>query len=100
MTEREIVSSRMAQSPGAFMLERAAATLPALLQATLGLRFDPFTVTVHFERPRLPPFLEEVTLFNLAVGGGRVTVHLQRVGNEVALNVIERVGPIKVQLTS
>ena len=78
----------------------AAATLPSLLQATLGLRFDPFTVTVHFERPRLPPFLDEVTLYNLAVGGGQVTVHLQRVGTEVALNVIERIGPIKVQLTS
>ena len=78
----------------------AAATLPSLLQSTLGIRFDPFTVTVHFERPRLPPFLDEVTLYNLAVGGGRVTVHLQRVGNEVALNVTERVGPIKVVLTS
>ncbi len=78
----------------------AAATLPSLLQSTLGIRFDPFTVTVHFERPRLPPFLDEVTLYNLAVGGGRVTVHLQRVGTEVALNVIERVGPIKVVLTS
>ena len=78
----------------------AAATLPSLLQSTLGIRFDPFTVTVHFERPRLPPFLDEVTLFNLAVGGGRVTVHLKRVGNEVALNVSERVGPIKVVLTS
>ncbi len=78
----------------------AAATLPSLLQSTLGIRFDPFTVTVHFERPRLPPFLDEVTLYNLAVGSGRVTVHLQRVGNEVALNVTERVGPIKVVLTS
>ncbi len=78
----------------------AAATLPSLLQSTLGIRFDPFTVTVHFERPRLPPFLDEVTLYNLAVGGGQVTVHLQRVGTEVALNVIERVGPIKVVLTS
>ncbi len=78
----------------------AAATLPSLLQSTLGIRFDPFTVTVHFERPRLPPFLDEVTLYNLAVGSGRATVHLQRVGTEVALNVIERVGPIKVVLTS
>jgi len=78
----------------------AAATIPSLLQASLGLRFDPFTVTVHFERPRLPPFLDEVTLYNLSVGGSRVTVHLQRVGTEVALNVIERVGSIKVQLTS
>ncbi len=78
----------------------AAATVPSLMQASLGIRFDPFTVTVHFERPRLPPFLDEVTLYNLSVGGAKVTVHLQRVGTEVALNVIERDGPIKVQLTS
>ena len=78
----------------------AAATIPSLMQAALGIRFDPFTVTVHFERPRLPSFLDEVTLYNLSVGGAKVTVHLQRVGTEVALNVIERHGPIKVQLTS
>jgi glycogen debranching enzyme len=78
----------------------AAAAIPSLVQSTLGIRFDPFTVTVHFDRPRLPPFLDEMTLYNLAVGGGRVTVHLQRVGTEVALNVIERVGSIKVVLTS
>ncbi len=78
----------------------AAATLPSLLQSTLGIRFDPFTITVHFEQPRLPPFLDQMTLYNLTVGSGRVTVHLQRVGTEVALNVIERIGPIKVVLTS
>ena len=78
----------------------AAATIPSLIQSTLGLRFDPFEMTVHFERPRLPAFLDQVTLYNLSVGGGRVTVHLKRIGNEVALNVIERDGPIKVQLTT
>ncbi|MGI4745745.1 MAG: amylo-alpha-1,6-glucosidase [Janthinobacterium lividum] len=78
----------------------AAATIPSLIQSTLGLRFDPATATVHFERPQLPAFLDELTLFNLEVGGGRATVHLQRLGTEVALNVIERHGPIKVQLTS
>jgi len=78
----------------------AAATIPSLIQSTLGLRFEPDTSTVHFERPQLPAFLDELTLFNLEVGGGRATVHLQRLGTEVALNVIERHGPIKVQLTS
>ena len=78
----------------------AAATIPSLLQSTLGLRFDPSAVTVHFDRPRLPAFLDELTLYNLAVGGGRVTVHLVRSGREVAVNVIERHGAIKVQTTS
>jgi glycogen debranching enzyme len=78
----------------------AAATLPSLVQASLGVRFDPSEVAVHFDQPRLPPFLDELTLYNLAVGGGRATVHLRRVGNEVALNVIERTGAIRVVLTS
>ena len=78
----------------------AAATIPSLIQSALGISFDPATLTVHFERPRLPGFLDEITLYNLAVGGAKVTVHLQRVGGEVALNVIERRGSIKVQLTS
>ena len=78
----------------------AAATLPSLLQATLGLRFDPATTTVHFDTPRLPAFLQEMTLYNLSVGGARVSVHLQRVGGEVAVNVLEREGSIRVQITS
>ena len=78
----------------------AAATLPSLVQACLGLRFDPATVTVHFDTPRLPAFLDEMTLYNLAVGGGRVSVHLSRLGGEVAINVLEREGPIRVQITS
>ncbi|MCQ8242112.1 glycogen debranching N-terminal domain-containing protein [Rhizosaccharibacter radicis] len=78
----------------------AAATLPSLVQASLGLRFDPSGVAVHFDRPRLPAFLDELTLHNLSVGGARATVHLQRVDGEVALNVIDRSGPIQVVLTS
>ncbi len=78
----------------------AAATLPSLAQACLGLRFDPATVTVHFDTPRLPPFLDQLTLYNLSVGGGRVSVHVSRLGGEVAINVLEREGAIKVQITS
>ncbi len=78
----------------------AAATLPSLLQATLGLSFDPATATVHFDTPRLPAFLDEMTLYNLSVAGSRVSVHLSRVGGEVAINVLERSGAIRVQTTS
>ncbi len=78
----------------------AAATLPSLLQATLGLRFDPATAIVQFDTPRLPAFLQEMTLYNLSVSGGRMSVHLSRVGSEVAINVLEREGAIRVQTTS
>ncbi|GBQ79352.1 amylo-alpha-1,6-glucosidase [Gluconacetobacter johannae DSM 13595] len=78
----------------------AAATLPALVQSTLGLSFDPATVAVHFEHPRLPDFLDEMTLYNLEVGGDRVTVRLVRVGDEVAINVVERTETIRVQIAT
>ncbi|GBQ65825.1 amylo-alpha-1,6-glucosidase [Ameyamaea chiangmaiensis NBRC 103196] len=78
----------------------AAAALPALVQATLGLSFDPDTMTVHFRKPRLPPFLDSMTLYNLAVGGESVTVRLVRVDDEVAINVVERTALIRVQITS
>ena len=78
----------------------AATAIPALLQASLGLRFDPRTRTVHFEQPRLPAFLDEVTLYHLAVGGARVTVLLRRAGEEVTVAVRERHGDVRVTVTS
>lgn len=78
----------------------AAATLPALIQSTLGLTFDPAAVAVHFQRPRLPDFLERMTLYNLEVGGDKVTVRLVRVDDEVAINVVERTQSIQVQITN
>lgn len=78
----------------------AAATLPSLLQATLGLSFDPGTATVHFDTPRLPAFLQEMTLHNLSISGDRVSVHLARLDGDVAINVLAREGTIRVQTTS
>ncbi len=78
----------------------AATTLPALVQSTLGIRFEPAARTVHFDRPRLPPFIDEMTLHNLAIGEARVTVQLKRVGAEVAVTAVSRVGGLRVQTTS
>ncbi len=78
----------------------ATTTIPALVQACLGIRFEPHHRTVHFDRPRLPAFLEEMVLHNLQSGDGRGTVHLKRVGGEVAANVVCRAGGLRVQITS
>lgn len=78
----------------------AAAALPALLQASLGLSIEPETRTVVFSNPRLPLFLEEMVLHRLAIGPAHVTVHLRRIGEEVALNVVERQGEIHVVVRS
>ncbi|GBR07881.1 hypothetical protein AA0522_2202 [Gluconacetobacter liquefaciens NRIC 0522] len=55
---------------------------------------------MHFQRPRLPDFLEQMTLYNLEVGGDKVTVRLVRVDEEVAINVVRRTQSIQVQITN
>jgi glycogen debranching enzyme len=78
----------------------AASTLPALMQASLGITFDVANRSVVFNKPSLPAFLDEVTLHNLSPGTGRISVVLRRIGNEVALNVLERHGDVHVLLRS
>ncbi len=78
----------------------AATTLPALVQATLGLSFDPVTRTVLFDQPRLPAFLDSMVLHNLRIGDASATVHLKRLDDEVAINVLRREGGLRVQITS
>jgi glycogen debranching enzyme len=78
----------------------AATALHAQLAACLGLQFDPAGQSVVFDRPRLPPFLDEVTLHNLSLGEARISVLLRRMGNEVAMNVLERTGTIHAVMRS
>src|ERR1039458_3699408 len=56
----------------------AAGTPFLLLQASLGLEFDPDRNEILLRKPRLPPFLEEVTLFNLRLGQSVVDLMLHR----------------------
>jgi glycogen debranching enzyme len=78
----------------------AATALPALLQASLGLSIDPDTHTVVFNKPKLPPFLDEMTLHNITLGRGRISVVIRRMGEEVALAVLERHGDVHVVVRS
>ena len=52
----------------------AAASLPAFVQACLGLSFDPAARAVRFDSPHLPAFLDNLTLHNLSVRGASVSV--------------------------
>jgi len=72
----------------------AATSLHAALGACLGLSFDPAESSVIFNRPRLPPFLNEVRLLNLSLGKAHISVMLRRIGTEVSMNVLDRTGTI------
>jgi len=77
----------------------ASATPFALVQAALGIGFDPARRTVRFERPRLPASLTEMRINNLSLGDAAVDVLLTRAGNDVAVNVLERRGEVEVVVT-
>lgn len=74
----------------------AAAAPLLLLQACLGLDFDPTTPGITFNQPVLPDFLDEVVLRNLSVQGASLDVAVRRSGARVVVDVLERRGAISV----
>ncbi|GAC1344274.1 MAG: amylo-alpha-1,6-glucosidase [Acetobacteraceae bacterium] len=78
----------------------AAATIPALVQACLGLSFDPAARAIRFDKPELPAFAESLTLRDLALDGARVSVSVRRTPGEVSVSVLERDGDVQVVTTT
>jgi glycogen debranching enzyme len=74
----------------------AAASVFLLLQACLGLWVSGAGREVLFTRPRLPPFLREVRITNLAVAGATVDLLLLRHEGDVGVNVLRRDGDVAV----
>jgi glycogen debranching enzyme len=78
----------------------AAASVFYLLQACLGLSFDPHKREIHFRNPQLPPFLQTVEIRDLSIGGGTVDLMLQRYPNSVGINVLRKDREIRVVTTA
>ncbi len=76
----------------------AAASPLSMLQACLGLRFDPEGRSIRFVRPRLPAWLDAISLGNLSLGAAAVDITLTRAGAGVALSVDRTVGTLSVIL--
>ncbi len=74
----------------------AAGTPLLLLQASLGLEFDPGRNEILLQNPRLPHFLEDVTLRNLRLGQSAVDLMVRRHGTDVSLQVLRNDGRIRV----
>jgi len=78
----------------------AATTIPAFVQASLGLSFDPAARAVRFDHPELPAFIDCLTLRKLSLSGAWVSVVISRTPGQVSLSVIEREGDIHVVTTN
>jgi glycogen debranching enzyme len=74
----------------------ASAAPFAMLAANLGVAFDCDAREIRFQRPVLPERLDEVTLRRLTVRDASVDVLVRRHGGEIALQVLERRGDIRV----
>ena len=98
------VSARAGQGPTSYPVACspqawASATPFALLQACLGLSFDPAGERVRFRQPRLPDFLDQVVIRNLEVGDSRFDIMLRRYGGDVSVNVLDRRGDGRIAIT-
>ena len=74
----------------------ASAAVFALVQASLGLQFDPDGLEIRFERPILPNFLDRLHVRGLRVGDAEADVLLLRSGDEVAATVTRRYGGVRI----
>ena len=74
----------------------ASAAVFALVQASLGLQFDPKGREIRFEHPVLPSFLDHLHVRGLRLGGAEADVLLHRSGDEVAATVTRRHGKIRI----
>jgi glycogen debranching enzyme len=74
-----------------------AASAPyALLQAMLGLEFVPSLNEIRLRRPRLPSFLDQMTVRNLQLGRSSVDVSIHRHSRDVSLHVNKVEGDVQV----
>ena len=76
----------------------ASATPFTLLEASLGLEFDPFHGEIRLRNPRLPAFLDKVILRNLQLGQSSVDLRVRRRNDTVSLDTACNSGHIRVSI--
>jgi glycogen debranching enzyme len=76
----------------------ASATPFTLLEASLGLQFDPAAGEIRLVNPRLPEFLDWVILRNLQLNESSVDLRLNRHDDEVSLEILRRHGQVQVSI--
>ena len=76
----------------------ATACIPGLVQACLGISFDPAAHALHFNYPVLPPFLTSLYFNNVTLGGSRVSVLVRRLHEELSVSVVARSGPRDIRV--
>jgi glycogen debranching enzyme len=76
----------------------ASATPFSLIQAALGLEFEPSTMDLRLRNPWLPEFLGTVILRNLRLGASTVDLKVHGSADDVSLEVLRSRGEIQVSM--
>jgi glycogen debranching enzyme len=76
----------------------ASATPFTLIEASLGLQFDPAANEIRLHNPSLPSFLDEVVIRNLQLKESSVDLKVRRHANDVSVEILERRGDIQVSI--
>ncbi|MEZ0261166.1 MAG: glycogen debranching N-terminal domain-containing protein [Alphaproteobacteria bacterium] len=76
----------------------ASASESLLLQAMLGITVDGIGKALHVRQPRLPAFLDELTVSGLKIGEGAVTLRFYKENDETVVEAPERSNGITVVL--
>ena len=76
----------------------AACTPYSLIQACLGLEVDCASATAILRRPRLPDFLDWLTVRNLRIADSRLDLMFRRHDGGVAVNLLSREGDAEVEV--
>ena len=74
----------------------ASATPFTLIEASLGLQFDPVACEIRLINPRLPAFFDTVTLRNLQLGESVVDLVARSNKGNVSVEVVRAEGPVRV----
>jgi len=71
----------------------------AMLQACLGLDFEPEHNRIRLVDPMLPPFLDIVVLRNLELGRAKVDMALSRYGENVSLQILRNDDGVEISVS-
>jgi glycogen debranching enzyme len=73
----------------------ASATPFTLIEASLGLQFDPAANEIRLSNPSLPAFVDEMVLRDLQLNGASIDVKVRRQRSSVSVEVLERRGAVQ-----
>ncbi|HTP92694.1 MAG TPA: amylo-alpha-1,6-glucosidase [Xanthobacteraceae bacterium] len=76
----------------------ASATPFTLLEASLGLEFDPLNNEIRLRNPALPSFVDEVTLRNLRLGAASADITIRRYKDATSLDILRTTGQVQISI--